>query len=193
MYASLNNWRGSPRKFNEYLREVRGLVALKAADRLNFMPSPYAHALSKLILSAVSNAVNNASIDPNALQIKEATVGRASFLKRVCFRGRGRMGRVTKFGCNVKIVLGKIDDSKKADKKLSSNLAKTESKVESKADKKISSSKKEKSVNSNVKISSNKSSEKLKHSSLQANNVSHSNFALKEGRNNMNLKEKGVN
>lgn len=105
MYASLNNWRGSPRKFNEYLRVVRGVSALEAADRLKFMPSPYAHALSQLILSAVSNASNNASIVPGQLKIREATVGRAKFLKRVCFRGRGRMGRVTKFGCNVKVVL----------------------------------------------------------------------------------------
>ena len=105
MQATLNNWRGSPRKFNEYLRAIRGLRAIDAADRLKFLTSPYAQALRQLILSAVANASEDASVVPASLVLKEATVGRAMFLKRVCFRGRGRMGRVTKFGSNVRVIL----------------------------------------------------------------------------------------
>jgi|GEM_PF-2277454 len=116
MQATLNNWRGSPRKFNEYLRAVRGLRALEAADRLKFMTSPYAHALRQLILSAVANASEDSAIAPANLVLKEATVGRAMFLKRVCFRGRGRMGRVTRFGSNVKVVLGTADAAANAAK-----------------------------------------------------------------------------
>lgn len=105
MQATLNNWRGSPRKFNEYLRAVRGLRAMEAADRLMFMTSPYAQALRKLILSAVANASQDTSIQPTSLLISEATTGRAMFYKRVTFRGRGRTGRITKFGSNVTVVL----------------------------------------------------------------------------------------
>lgn len=105
MQATLNNWRGSPRKFNEYLRAVRGLRAIDAANRLQFLPSPYAQALRGLILSAVANASEDAAVVPTNLVVKEATTGRAMFFKRVCFRGRGRTGRVTKFGSNVRVVL----------------------------------------------------------------------------------------
>lgn len=105
MQASLNNWRGSPRKFNEYLRAVRGLKALEAADRLKFLTSPYAEALRKLILSAVANASDDPAVVPANLILSEATVGRAMFFKRVCFRGRGRTGRVTRFGSNVHVKL----------------------------------------------------------------------------------------
>lgn len=118
MRAYLGNWRGSPRRFNEYLRAVRGLYALDAVNKLKFMPSPYAHALKELITSAVANATSNPSILPNNLIIFEATVGRAMFLKRICFRGRGRTGRVTKFGSNVQVVLKDASDcDKKCNKK----------------------------------------------------------------------------
>ena len=106
MQATLNNWRGSPRRFNEYLRAIRGLKALEAADRLQFVSSPYARELRKLVLSAIANATaQKTSIKPESLLIGEATVGRGVFLKRVCFRGRGRTGRVTRFGSNVKVTL----------------------------------------------------------------------------------------
>lgn len=105
MRASLNNWRGSPRKFNEYLRAVRGMKALEAIDRLKFLTSPYAQALRKLIGSAVANATQSSEVRPDALLLNEATVGRATFFKRIVFRGRGRTGRVTKFGSNVNVVL----------------------------------------------------------------------------------------
>lgn len=136
MQATLSNWRGSPRKFNEYLRAVRGLHALEAANRLKFLTSPYAQALSKLILSAVANACEDSSIAPTNLVLKEATVGRAMFLKRVCFRGRGRTGRVTKFGSNVRVILANsAADSTQAPVKASKSkgVAKDVSKDVSKA------------------------------------------------------------
>jgi len=120
MQATLSNWRGSPRKFNEYLRAVRGLHALEAANRLKFLTSPYAQALSKLILSAIANACEDSSIAPTNLVLKEATVGRAMFLKRVCFRGRGRTGRVTKFGSNVRVILANSASSSEAPAKAKS-------------------------------------------------------------------------
>jgi|LADL02.1.fsa_nt_gi large subunit ribosomal protein L22 len=118
MRACLNNWRGSPRRFNEYLRAVRGLYALDAVNKLKFMPSPYAHALRALISSAIANATSDPSKLPNNLKIFEATVGRATFLKRVCFRGRGRTGKVTKFSSNVRVILK--DEAEMVSKKASS-------------------------------------------------------------------------
>ena len=112
MQAKLNNWRGSPRRFNEYLRAVRGLKAIDAANKLSFVSSPYAQALKKLILSAVSNAAEKASVKPDELVVFEATVGRAAFYKRIKFCGRGKTGRITKFGSNVRVVLKESENGK---------------------------------------------------------------------------------
>jgi hypothetical protein len=89
-----------------YLRAVRGMHALVAAAKLQFVISPYAQALKKLILSAASNANSERS---NCLIIKEATVGRGRFLKRIKFHGKGRVGHVTKFSSNVRVVLNVSD------------------------------------------------------------------------------------
>lgn len=108
MIAKLNNWRGSPRKFVKYLRAVQNKQALQVVNQLNFLVSPYAEVLRKLILSAVSNASNDPKIDLNNLFIKDASVGRGPFLKRVTYRGRGRVGRVTKPLANVFVALKEV-------------------------------------------------------------------------------------
>lgn len=112
MIAKLNNWSGSSRKFTNYLRAVQKKNALYAAEALKFNVSPYAEALRKLILSAISNASNDAKVNVNNLIIHEASVGRGVFLKRACFRGRGRVGRVTKPHANVVIVLKEVENGK---------------------------------------------------------------------------------
>ncbi|WP_342262160.1 uL22 family ribosomal protein [Alphaproteobacteria bacterium endosymbiont of Tiliacea citrago] len=105
MIAKLNNWRGSPRKFVKYLRAVQNKKALDVVNKLKFVVSPYAEALRKLLLSAISNAANDPKINLDNLIVKEASVGRGPFLKRVTYRGRGRVGRVTKPLSNVYVLL----------------------------------------------------------------------------------------
>lgn len=101
----LNNWQGSPRRFNNYLKAVRNHNAIEAEQKLRFLISPCCVALRKLIKSGIANASNDTSVNINNLIIKEATAGRGKFLKRVVFRGRGRVGKVTKFSSNVTVVL----------------------------------------------------------------------------------------
>ncbi len=114
MRASLNNFRGSPRRFNKYLVAVRGLNAVIAVEKLKFLTSPYAQSLKKLISSAIANATfSNANLQPSSLIVSEGTVGRGTFLKRVCFRGRGKTGRVTKFASNVQVILKEKEDKGK--------------------------------------------------------------------------------
>lgn len=108
MKAKLNNWRGSPRKFVKYLRAIQKKNALECANKLKFVTSPYAEALRKVLVSAISNASNDTKVDLNALVVKEASVGRGPFLKRVTYRGRGRVGRVTKPLSNVYILLEEV-------------------------------------------------------------------------------------
>lgn len=106
MKAFLNNYRGSARKFVKYLRAVQTKNAKFVVEQLRFMPGEYAEAVRKLISSAIANAANDSSVNVDNLIVKEATVGRGVFYKRVCFRGRGRTGRVTKPGANLRIILG---------------------------------------------------------------------------------------
>lgn len=108
MKAILNNWRGSPRKFVKYLRAIQKKKAIDSANRLKFIVSPYAEALRKVLLSAISNASDDPKVDLNNLIVNEASVGRGPFLKRVTYRGRGRVGRVTKPLSNVYISLKEV-------------------------------------------------------------------------------------
>lgn len=112
MKAKLNNWRGSPRKFVKYLRAIQRQKALEASNKLKFVVSPYAEALRKLLLSAISNASNDPAINLDNLVVKEASVGRGPFLKRVSYRGRGRVGRVTKPLSNVCVLLEECKNGK---------------------------------------------------------------------------------
>lgn len=105
MKSTLNNWRGSPRKFVKYLRAIQKKNAIQVSNQLKFVTSPYAEALRKVVLSAISNASNDAKINVDNLIVQEASVGRGRFLKRVTFRGRGRVGRITKPHSNVYILL----------------------------------------------------------------------------------------
>lgn len=105
MKAVLNNWRGSPRKFVKYLRAIQKKGAMDSANKLKFVASPYAEALRKLLLSAIANAASQPGVDVQSLVVDVASVGRGVFLKRVTYRGRGRVGRVTKPHSNIYILL----------------------------------------------------------------------------------------
>lgn len=111
MRATLNNWRGSPRKFVKYLRAIQKKNVVKVSQQLAFVSSPYAEALRKLLVSAIANASNHVA-NVNDLIVQEASVGRGTFLKRVCFRGRGRMGRVTRPSSNVYVLLKENSNGK---------------------------------------------------------------------------------
>lgn len=103
--VTLNNYQGSPKRFNRYLRVMRNCNAIEIEQKLKFMVSPYCEALRKLVKSAIANASSNKDVDLKKLVITHATVGRGRFLKRITFRGRGRVGRITKFSSNVVIAL----------------------------------------------------------------------------------------
>lgn len=112
MRAVLNSWRGSPRKFVKYLRAIQKKNALDVAEKLRFVVSPYAEALRKVLMSAIANASNDSNVNLENLFVQEASVGRGPYLKRVTYRGRGRVGRVTKPLSNVYILLKERTDGK---------------------------------------------------------------------------------
>ena len=116
--ASLNNLRTSPRKVRLVIDLVRGLKVDKALDQLKFTKKKSCLPISKLIKSAVANAVNNFGLDADNLMIKEIRVDEGSTLKRWMPRAHGRATTIRKRSSHINITLAEIKESgvKKAKK-----------------------------------------------------------------------------
>ena len=98
--------RTSPNKVNRVIKEIVGKKVNEALLTLEYMPQKSARILSKALLSAKSNAVNNYQMTEDNLIIKEGWVGQAMILKRFRAMSRGRAGRIQKKLSHVSIKLG---------------------------------------------------------------------------------------
>ena len=97
--------KGSPKKFNDVCRLVRGLSVDDAVAQCALSPKKYADVVRKVILSAAANATNNHDLDREKLLVAEALVGKGTFIKRVSVHGRGRAGVITKPRSHVTIAV----------------------------------------------------------------------------------------
>ncbi len=95
----------SPQKLNLVAMTLRGKPVSLALNELQLSRRRIAGTVRKLLWSAVSNAVNNDGLNPDALYVKEAYVGKAMVMKRFRVRGRGRASRILKPFSNMTIVL----------------------------------------------------------------------------------------
>ena len=100
--------KGSPKKFNDVCRLVRGLRVEDAVAQCALSPKKYADVVRKVILSAAANATNNHDLDREKLMIVEALVGKGTFIKRISVHGRGRSGVITKPRSHVTIGVAEI-------------------------------------------------------------------------------------
>lgn len=105
--------KGSPKKFNDVLRLIRGLSLRDALHQCSLSPKKYARRVKRVIESAAANATNNHDLDRDRLVIDEAIVGKGTFLKRVSIHGRGRAGTMTKPRSHVRIVVTESDEKTK--------------------------------------------------------------------------------
>ncbi|AHX11215.1 ribosomal protein L22 [Neorickettsia helminthoeca str. Oregon] len=112
MRATYKNIKSSVQKINLVADLIRGKSVSLARSRLLFSKKVAARAISKVLMSSVSNAQNNFSVDPDVLYIKEISVGKGMSLKRFSARARGRSASVRKHYSNVSILLGVLDGSK---------------------------------------------------------------------------------
>ena len=103
--ATAKGLRTSPQKMRRIVDSVRGKRAEEAITILNFMPSPNAKAVSKVVKSAVANAENNFQMAPSDLKIIRAYVGEGAMMKRMRYKGRGRVSPILKRMCHVTIVV----------------------------------------------------------------------------------------
>lgn len=103
--AILKNFRMSPQKVREVVRQVQGLPALQALAVLNVVPRKSARAVAKTLKSAIANAENNHGLKPDALVVKYAFAQTAGQFKRFQPKARGSAGPIIKRNSHIKIVL----------------------------------------------------------------------------------------
>ena len=103
--AVLRQAKGSPKKFNDVLRVIRGCSVSDALVQCALSPKKYADVVRKVILSAAANATNNHDLDRDKLFVAEAVVGKGTFLPRLSIHGRGRAGKMHRPRSHVTIVL----------------------------------------------------------------------------------------
>ncbi|MGI8925872.1 MAG: 50S ribosomal protein L22 [Tepidiformaceae bacterium] len=95
----------SSRKIRLILARLPGLSVDQALALLRYVQSPHARAVSKVVLSAASNAENNFELDPDGLFIKRAFANEGRTQKRFRPRSRGRVSPILKRSTHVTIIL----------------------------------------------------------------------------------------
>jgi len=108
--AIYKNFRMSPQKMREVVRQIQGLPALQAQAVLAVVPRKSARVVAKTLKSAMANAENNHKLKPESLVVVEAVAGRAPTYKRMQPKARGQGGPILKRGCNLKIVVSNGDE-----------------------------------------------------------------------------------
>ncbi|MEN9572972.1 MAG: hypothetical protein RL514_827 [Verrucomicrobiota bacterium] len=103
--AFLKNFRMSPQKAREVVRQIQGLPALQALNVLGVIPRKAARAVAKTLKSAIANAENNNGLKAENLIVREAFALTAGRLKRFTPKARGSAGPIIKRNSHIKIVL----------------------------------------------------------------------------------------
>jgi large subunit ribosomal protein L22 len=95
----------SPRKIRLILDRLPGLSVDQALALLRYVQSPHARSVSKVVLSAASNAENNFDLDVDDLVIKRAFADDGRMQKRFKPRSRGRVSPILKRSAHITIIL----------------------------------------------------------------------------------------
>ena len=103
--AIYKNFRMSPQKMREVVRQIQGLPALQAQAVLAVVARKSARVVAKTLNSAIANAENNNKVKAENLVVREAVAGAASTYKRFQPKARGSAGPILKRGCHIRIVL----------------------------------------------------------------------------------------
>ena len=98
--------RVTPRKARLIAREIRGKSAATAAGELQYHPSKAAHAMRKVLMSAVANALDTGRLDGDRLVISRIEVDEGLVMKRIKARAQGRANRILKRTSHITITLG---------------------------------------------------------------------------------------
>ena len=105
VHAIYKNFRMSPQKVREVVRQVQGMNAVQALAVLKVVPRKSARAVAKTLQSAIANAENNHGLRPETLRISGAFAQTAGSFKRFVPKARGSAGPIIKRNSHIKIVL----------------------------------------------------------------------------------------
>ena len=111
--AKLRHYHAAPRKIRLVIDVIRGLDIDKALAQLQYINKRPVIAVTKLLNSAIANAVNNFSLKRDNLYIRKAFVDQGPALKRWRPRAHGRAARIRKFTSHVTLILDEKIESKK--------------------------------------------------------------------------------
>jgi large subunit ribosomal protein L22 len=93
----------SPQKVRLVIDMVRGKKVDEALNILNFLPTPTAKAVAKIIKSAASNAENNFQMSATELRITDIFADKGHTLKRYRPQSRGRVSPILKRASNITV------------------------------------------------------------------------------------------
>jgi len=93
------------RKMRLVVDSVRGRKVEEALTILNFMPSPAARIVAKVVKSAAANAENNFQLPSPDLRIVAIYADEGRTLKRFRPKARGRISPILKRSCHVTVLV----------------------------------------------------------------------------------------
>ena len=97
----------SVRKLQTITQVLPGMYVEDALTQLQFMASPWAKEVAKVVRSAAANAENNYELDPSMLRITRMDIGPAETLRRYKPRARGQAGKHFRRHSNLTVI---VDD-----------------------------------------------------------------------------------
>ena len=118
--------RVSPMKARRVVELIKGRSAADALAVLQFAPQTASGPVSKVLASAIANAENNLSLDPDTLVVRHAYVDEGPTLKRFRPRAQGRAYRIRKRTCHITIAVEAVAPAtpkKKAAKRTTAQTA----------------------------------------------------------------------
>ena len=109
-YQAVQKYVGiSAQKVRLVLNQVRGKRADDALDLLQFMPQPAAGPVAKAIRSALANAENNFSVDPDDLIVTEIAADNGPTRRWRRFGARGRWKPIRRRSAHIRVVLTEVE------------------------------------------------------------------------------------
>jgi large subunit ribosomal protein L22 len=108
-FARATYVRVTPMKARRVVALIRDLPAHEALSVLKFAPQAASEPVAKVLASAIANAENNFSLDPQTLIVSRAYVDEGPTLKRFRPRAQGRAYRINKRTSHITIEVESIE------------------------------------------------------------------------------------
>jgi large subunit ribosomal protein L22 len=110
--AVLRHYHMSATKARQVLDLIRNEDVLRASEILRSTEREAAAVVSKVLASAVANAVHNDEMDAEDLYVSACYADEASTLKRWRARARGRASRINKRQCHITVIVSRLPDER---------------------------------------------------------------------------------